>query len=291
MTRIIAEDGSPVAPGSGIIGRIARAGPVPLGYYKDPEKTARTFITIGGLRHVLPGDYGTIEADGTIKLLGRGNMVINSGGEKIFVEEIEEALKKHPAIDDALVFGMADPVWGQAVTAVVEANAPVTTEALRGFLGESLARYKLPKAICFVEKVPRGPNAMFLKGGCLCGQLRYAAEAEPLMTLLCHCKNCQKQSGGAFSVNICIPMAALTFHGTLKTYEDHGDSGNMVLRRFCPDCGSPIMSEIAASPGLAILKAGSLDDTVDVNPAMEFFCDSAQLWVERGDKRKKLARQ
>lgn len=158
MTRVIAEDGSPIAPGSGIAGRIARAGPVPLGYYKDPEKTARTFITIEGVRHVLPGDYGTIEADGTIKLLGRGNMVINSGGEKIFVEEIEEALKKHPAIDDALVFGMPDPVWGQAVTAVVEAQAPVSAEALRGFLGESLARYKLPKLICFAEKVPRGPN-------------------------------------------------------------------------------------------------------------------------------------
>jgi fatty-acyl-CoA synthase len=138
MTRVVAEDGTLAAPGSGIIGRIARAGPVPLGYYKDPEKTARTFITIDGVRHVLPGDYGTIEADGTIKLHGRGNMVINSGGEKIFVEEIEEALKKHPAIDDALVFGMPDPVWGQAVTALVEAQTPVSAE--------------------FVEKVPRGPN-------------------------------------------------------------------------------------------------------------------------------------
>lgn len=167
MTRVIADDGSLVQPGSGVSGRIARAGPVPLGYYKDPEKTARTFVVIGGVRHALPGDYATVEADGTIKLLGRGNMVVNSGGEKIFVEEIEEALKKHGAVQDALVFGLADPVWGQAVTAVVEASG-VSAEDLREFLAAGLARYKLPKRIVFVGKVPRGPN----------GKADYAAAVE-----------------------------------------------------------------------------------------------------------------
>jgi hypothetical protein len=129
------------------------------------------------------------------------------------------------------------------------------------------------------------------KGGCLCGQIRYVTEAEPVMTLLCHCRNCQKQSGGAFSVNLCIPMAGLTVHGTLKTYEDVGDSGNAVLRRFCPDCGSPIMTEIAAMSGIALVKAGTLDDPVGITPTAEFFCDSAQGWLELAGERKKIARQ
>jgi len=132
---------------------------------------------------------------------------------------------------------------------------------------------------------------MILKGGCLCGQIRYETDAEPVMTMLCHCKNCQKQSGGAFSVNICVPMAALAVHGTLKTYEDHGDSGNPKLRHFCPDCGSPIMSEIAAFQDFAILKAGTLDDTAGFIPTTEFFCDSAQGWVELAGERKKIPRQ
>jgi len=158
LTRVIAEDGSLVAPGSGLAGRIARAGPVPLGYYNDPVKTAQTFVDIDGVRHAVPGDLAMVEADGAIKLLGRGNLVINTGGEKVFVEEVEEALKSHKAIDDALVFGVADPVWGQAVTAVVQANAKVTAEALRAHLALGLARYKLPKRIVFAGQVPRGPN-------------------------------------------------------------------------------------------------------------------------------------
>jgi fatty-acyl-CoA synthase len=119
------------------------------------------------VRHALPGDYATVEADGSIKLLGRGNLVINSGGEKIFVEEVEEALKKHAAVRDALVFGVADAVWGQAVTAVVEASG-VSMEDLREFLARDLARYKLPKRILFVEQVPRGPT----------GKANYAAAME-----------------------------------------------------------------------------------------------------------------
>jgi fatty-acyl-CoA synthase len=106
----------------------------------------------------VPGDYATIEADGTINLIGRGSQVINTGGEKVFVEEVEETLKTHPAVEDALVFGMADEKWGQAVTAVVETVSPVTAEELVAHLRRTLAPYKSPKNIIFATKCPRGPN-------------------------------------------------------------------------------------------------------------------------------------
>jgi fatty-acyl-CoA synthase len=157
-TRVITEDGKDVAPGSGMVGMIARAGILPQGYYKDPEKTARLFREIDGKRYSLAGDFATIEADGTITLLGRGNQCINTGGEKVFPEEVEEALKTHPAVEDALVFGVADEKWGNAVTALVETATAVDETDLRNYVRTKLAGYKTPKRIFFTARIPRGAN-------------------------------------------------------------------------------------------------------------------------------------
>jgi len=132
---------------------------------------------------------------------------------------------------------------------------------------------------------------MTMTGGCLCGKVRYEISAEPVTTLICHCTNCQKQSGAAFSVNIGVPAAAVSVQGELKTYLDHGDSGRSLSRRFCPECGSAVMSEIEAAPGLMLIKAGSLDDASGVKPAIEYFCDSAQPWLKIEGDWKKRARQ
>ncbi len=157
-TLVLDENMQPVVPGSGQMGRIARAGPIPLGYWKDPAKSATTFVTVEGVRYSIPGDFAIIEEDGSFTLLGRGSQCINTAGEKVFPEEVEEALKMHPAIDDALVFGGPDEKWGNSVTAVVEAHAPVTTEELQAHVRKSLAGYKTPKRIVTVAKVPRAPN-------------------------------------------------------------------------------------------------------------------------------------
>jgi acyl-CoA synthetase (AMP-forming)/AMP-acid ligase II len=157
-TLVLDDDMKPVVPGSGQMGRVARRGLIPLGYWRDPVKSASTFVTVGGLRYSIPGDFATVEADGTLTLLGRGSQCINTAGEKVFPEEVEEVLKTHPAIDDALVFGVADEKWGQAVTAVVEAHGPVDAEALRTHCRTVLAGYKTPKRIVIVDKVPRAPN-------------------------------------------------------------------------------------------------------------------------------------
>ena len=155
-TLIIGEDMKPVPPGT--MGRIARGGLIPRGYWKDPVKTAATFPEIDGKCYSIPGDFAIIEADGSFTLLGRGSQCINTGGEKVFPEEVEETLKTHPAIDDALVFGLPDEKWGQCVTAVVEAHAPVDTEELRAHVRQHLAGYKTPKTVLVVPKVPRAPN-------------------------------------------------------------------------------------------------------------------------------------
>ena len=117
--KVFDENDQPVEPGSGVPGIVAIGPPNPLGYYKDEEKTARTFRTIGGVRYSIPGDWCIVEADGTLTLLGRGNACINTAGEKVFPEEVEEALKTHPSVEDALVVGVPDEKWGQAVTGVV----------------------------------------------------------------------------------------------------------------------------------------------------------------------------
>src|SRR5205085_12639471 len=115
-----ADDASDVQPGSGQIGRVAARGRAPVGYYKDPEKSERTFPVIDGERYSMPGDYATVEADGTLRLLGRGSVCINTGGEKVYPEEVEEALKEHAAVRDAVVVGVPDERCGEAITAMVE---------------------------------------------------------------------------------------------------------------------------------------------------------------------------
>jgi 3-oxocholest-4-en-26-oate---CoA ligase len=119
-TMVIGEDDRPVQPGE--VGRMARGGNVPLGYYKDPEKTAKTFIEVDGQRFSVPGDFARLELDGTMTLLGRGSQCINTGGEKVYPEEVEAVLKAHPKVFDVLVIGVDDERWGQAVAAVVQAR-------------------------------------------------------------------------------------------------------------------------------------------------------------------------
>ncbi len=157
-TRVMNEDGHPVAPGSGEIGMVALSGTVPLGYYKDPEKSARTFREIDGVRWSFPGDFATVEADGTITLLGRGSQVINTGGEKVFAEEVEEVLKRHPAVEDCLVVGVADERFGQRVAAVVALHGSADEVQLIAHAKGQLAAFKAPKQIVLVAQVPRAPN-------------------------------------------------------------------------------------------------------------------------------------
>jgi acyl-CoA synthetase (AMP-forming)/AMP-acid ligase II len=157
---VFTEDHREVVPGSGERGFIARRGPIPLGYYKDAKKTAETFPTIDGVRYSIPGDWCTVEADGTLVLLGRGSACINTAGEKVYPEEVEEALKLHADVDDALVVGVPDERWGTAVTAVVElrAGCDLDEAALRAHVREKLAGYKTPKRVLAVEKMFRAPN-------------------------------------------------------------------------------------------------------------------------------------
>jgi fatty-acyl-CoA synthase len=157
---VITDDGRVVAAGSGEIGKVATSTFVPLGYYKDPVKSAETFREIDGTRYSFPGDYATVEADGTITLLGRGSVCINTAGEKVFPEEVEEAVKRHPAICDALVVGVPDERFGERVVAVVsyQDGESCDAAALIEFSHEHLAGYKTPKNILFVESVRRAPN-------------------------------------------------------------------------------------------------------------------------------------
>ncbi|WP_435416952.1 GFA family protein [Parerythrobacter aurantius] len=121
-----------------------------------------------------------------------------------------------------------------------------------------------------------------MSGGCLCGQVRFVASAEPVMQANCHCKNCQRQSGSAFSTIIGIPEAALSVEGEVKAFADSGESGQPVVREFCPDCGSPLFSKVAAAPGLVFIKAGTLDDTSAFAPSMHLWTRSKQAWVDVG---------
>ncbi len=158
--KVFTDDAREVVPGSGELGRLALGFPVPVGYYKDPAKTEATFPTIAGRRWSIPGDYATVEADGTVVLLGRGSQCINTGGEKVFPEEVEEALKTHPAVIDANVVGVPDERWGSAVTAVVSCvpGAAVTEAELRAYVHDHLAPYKAPKRVVVVDEVVRKVN-------------------------------------------------------------------------------------------------------------------------------------
>ncbi|WP_460794210.1 acyl-CoA synthetase [Nocardioides pacificus] len=149
-----------LAPAPGEIGQLARSGHVPLAYFNDPEKSARTFPVIDGVRYVVPGDLARVEEDGTIVVLGRGSGCINSGGEKIFPEEVEQALKAHPAVMDALVAGVADERFGERVGAVVElrAGASLDVEELRTHCRTMLAGYKVPATVTLVDAIVRSPT-------------------------------------------------------------------------------------------------------------------------------------
>ena len=159
QARVFTDDGAEVVPGSGEVGLLAVGGNIPVGYYKDDAKSAATFLLINDKRWSVPGDFASVEADGTIVLLGRGSVVINSGGEKIYPEEVEEAIKRHPAVADCLVVGVPDDRFGEAVTAVVElaadteASGDEITAALDG-----LSRFKHPRHYVFVPSVLRAPN-------------------------------------------------------------------------------------------------------------------------------------
>lgn len=159
-TKVFTEDGRLVRPGSGETGMVAAGGNVPIGYYKDEKKSQATFKTIDGIRYSFPGDWARVEADGTLTLLGRGSQCINSAGEKIYPEEVEEAIKRHDSVIDCLVVGLPDEKFGQCVAAVasVTPDADLDENALRSFTKTKLSAFKAPKKIVVVDKVQRAPN-------------------------------------------------------------------------------------------------------------------------------------
>jgi 3-oxocholest-4-en-26-oate---CoA ligase len=158
-TIVVGEHGQRVRPGE--VGRIARGGHVPLGYYKDPEKSAKIFVEVDGARYVVPGDFARLEEDGTITLLGRGNVSINTGGEKVFPEEVEAALKSYPDVFDALVVGVPDDRLGQRVAALVQPRTDATIDftALDAHVRERVAGYKIPRSLWIVAQIGRAPSA------------------------------------------------------------------------------------------------------------------------------------
>jgi acyl-CoA synthetase (AMP-forming)/AMP-acid ligase II len=158
-TRVMTADGAEVAPGSGQIGTLAFGGPIPEGYYKDPAKTTATFRTVGGVRYTMPGDLATVDADGAIRFLGRGNGVINTGGEKVHPQEVEDLLLAHPGVTDASVVGVPDETWGERVVAVVAApGGAVTEQELKDALRPPQAGYKVPRTILLLPALPRTPT-------------------------------------------------------------------------------------------------------------------------------------
>jgi acyl-CoA synthetase (AMP-forming)/AMP-acid ligase II len=144
----------------GETGLIARSGNTPVGYYNDPAKTAETFVTIDGKLWAVSGDAARRDEDGMITMFGRGSTCINTGGEKVFPEEVEEVLRAHPAIFDAVVAGQPDARWGERVVAICAARDPSAIpayDAIKAFAGERLAGYKVPKALVWVDEVRRSP--------------------------------------------------------------------------------------------------------------------------------------
>jgi fatty-acyl-CoA synthase len=158
--KVFTEDFREVQPGSDEAGFVAQTGPIPIGYYKDEEKTAKTFPIIDGVRYSMPGDYCKVAEDGTLILMGRGSVCINTAGEKVYPEEVEEVLKTYPGVVDALVVGVPDDKWGQMVTAVVqpEGDAGLDEEAMRAHARKHLAGYKTPKRILVKDDLQRASN-------------------------------------------------------------------------------------------------------------------------------------
>jgi acyl-CoA synthetase (AMP-forming)/AMP-acid ligase II len=157
---VVDDDYNLVQPGSGVVGRVARTGNIPLGYYNDPERSAQVFFEHKGQRYSIPGDFATVEEDGQVTLLGRGSIVINTGGEKVFPEEVEGVLKAHPDVFDVLVVGVADERWGERVTAVVQPRVGKTpsVEDLDAHVRTQIAAYKAPKQVFLVEQIRRAPS-------------------------------------------------------------------------------------------------------------------------------------
>ena len=157
---VIDADGRPLAPGSGVAGRIAVRGGVPIGYYGDPDKSAATFPVIDGIRCAIPGDFALVEPDGSITLLGRGSVSINTGGEKVFPEEVEECIKLLPEVRDAVVVGIPDQRFGETVAAMVElvSGAVMDAAAVTAHVRARLASHKAPRHVMVVDSVGRGPN-------------------------------------------------------------------------------------------------------------------------------------
>ena len=156
-TKVLAGD-RPVAPGSGQVGVLAFGGPIPLGYYKDTAKTTATFRIVDGVRYTMPGDLAVVERDGAIRFLGRGAGVINTGGEKVHPQEVEDALLAHPDVTDASVVGVPDETWGERVMAVVATGSTALTAAeLRDAVRSRLAGYKVPRGIVLLPSLPRTP--------------------------------------------------------------------------------------------------------------------------------------
>jgi len=160
LAKLIDDDGNEIEPGSGRSGRLAVGGRLPLGYYKDDEKTAKTFLTIGGQRYSVPGDYATVDSDGTLHLLGRGSVVINTGGEKVYPEEVEEALKTHPAVADAACVGVPSERFGEEICAIVQLRPGMTADPreLIDHVKAHLASFKAPRSVVFVDSVGRTPS-------------------------------------------------------------------------------------------------------------------------------------
>jgi hypothetical protein len=127
-----------------------------------------------------------------------------------------------------------------------------------------------------------------ITGGCLCGKVRYSADVEPAFTGLCHCRNCQKESGSAFAIVVGVPQPALSLQGELKTYAGKGDSGKAMYRRFCPECGSTVIDEAEAMPGILMIQVGTMDDTSWVKPGTQIYCESAQPWVQLAGEMKRF---
>ena len=186
-TRVVAEDGMDVVPGSGQAGVLAFHGPMPLGYHQDAVKTPQTFRTIDGVRYSMPGDLAEVGADGAIRFLGRGSGVVNTGGEKVHPKEVEDVLLAHPDVTDAIVVGVPDERWGERVAAVVAtANRELTAEELRCSVRAKLAGYKVPSTITLLPELPRTPTGKLevawakrvASGGRLCDERSGAAGRE-----------------------------------------------------------------------------------------------------------------
>jgi fatty-acyl-CoA synthase len=156
---VVTDDGDVAQPGDGRIGLLGVGGAIPLGYYKDDAKTAATFRTVAGRRYSIPGDYATVEADGTIRLLGRGSACINTGGEKVYPEEVELTLRSHPSVFDCVVVGVPDARWGEMVVAIVEPadGTALDGEELRAHCHTTLAGYKVPKEFITIDSMQRSP--------------------------------------------------------------------------------------------------------------------------------------